>query len=56
MVSVPNLTFAGSATMVSAATVYSSSAFIGNALVDDFRVVRWTGAETTWSAGPEQVP
>ncbi len=53
LVTVGGITFAGSGALTSAA-LYTSSAFTGDAFVDDFRVVRWTGAETTIAVGGEE--
>jgi hypothetical protein len=33
--------------------LYTSSAFTGDAYTDDFRVLRWTGAEVVPSIGAE---
>jgi hypothetical protein len=54
IVRVNAVTFAGSGALTSAA-LYTSSAYSGDAYVDDFRLVRWTGLETTISVGSEQI-
>ena len=54
LVRVPNVAFATGAGGVTDALFYTSSAFTGTAFVDDVRLLRWTGTETTVSIGPQE--
>jgi hypothetical protein len=54
LVRVPGIAFAGGAGSLNAAMLYTSSAFTGDAYADDFRILRWTGAEVADTVGAEE--
>jgi hypothetical protein len=55
LVRVPGIAFASGAGGLTAALFYTSSAFTGTAFLDDVRLLRWTGIETTALIGAEEI-
>ena len=55
LVRVPGLAFAGGSGGLTVLMVYTSSAFTGTAFLDDVRLLRWIGTESTVTVGGEEI-